>query len=173
MRRISEKSALKTLSRIRAEFAENIRASFEHRAKNCETCETKGACCLDEHFVNVRITRLEAAAIANEINELSPTKRMAVKARIENSVDRYDLRNEKNITKTYACPLFESGSGCLVHNTAKPLPCIAHACYEKKTDLPPEHLLHEREGRIFNLDQRTYCETAFPLPLPVALEKLI
>ncbi len=171
MRRLSERSAGKLLAAIRSEFAETIRTQFEHRAKSCETCETKGACCLDEHFVNVRITRLEAAAINTEIGKLTSIKQAAVRNRIENSIAKYDL-NDGDSDRTYACPLFELGIGCLVHNTAKPLPCIAHACYEKKADLPPEHLLLESEGRVFALNQRTYSDNQFPLPLPVALAKL-
>ncbi len=173
MRKISEKMALEKLTNIRDGFSKDIKIGFEHSSKSCETCETKGACCLDEHFVNVRITRLEAVAIANEIAKFSPIKRAAVKARIENAVEKYDLRNEKNIRRTYACPLFESDVGCFVHETAKPLPCIAHACYENKKDLPPEHLLQEQEGRVFNLNQRTYSEASFPMSLPVALEAVL
>jgi hypothetical protein len=169
MRKLSEKSAVKLLAGIRGEFAETIRNEFEHRAKSCETCETKGACCLDKHFVNVRITRLEASAINAEIDKLSVIKKAAVRERIESSIIKYALTD--GVDKTFACPLFESGTGCLVHNSAKPLPCIAHACYEKKSDLPPEHLLREAEGRVFTVNQRTYSGNTFPLPLPVALEK--
>lgn len=170
MRKISEKSALDRLAQIRDEFAATVRSCFEHRAKSCETCETKGACCLDEHFVNVRITRLEAVAITQEIGRLSPIKRAAIRTRIENAVERYDLKNENNVRGSYACPLFESAHGCLVHKAAKPLPCISHACYENENDLPPEHLLHEQEGRVERLNRKTYSEHPQLLPLPVALE---
>ncbi len=172
MRKISEKSALNRLAQIRNEFAANIRSGFEHRAKSCETCETKGACCLDEHFVNVRITRLEAVAIMQEVKKLSPIKRAAVRTRIENAVEKYDLRNEENLRRTYACPLFDTDIGCLVHAGAKPLPCIAHACYENEKDLPPGHILHEQEGRIERLNRQTYSERPQLFPLPVVLETL-
>ena len=70
MRFYSEKTALEHLAEVRRQFADQIRNGFEHAAKDCQTCETKGACCLDAHFVNVRITRLEAVAIVREIERL-------------------------------------------------------------------------------------------------------
>ncbi len=173
MKKLSEKAALDQLARIRSEFSETIRSGYEHRAKSCETCETKGACCLDAHFVNVRITRLEAAAIVRELDRLPAAKRTAVRERIIDAVERFGLDDGDDTDKTYACPLFEHGLGCLVHATAKPLPCIAHACYEQKEDLPPEHLLHEREGRIFDISRRTYSRASFPKSLPVALKDLL
>lgn len=73
----------------------------------------------------------------------------------------------------FACPLFERGVGCLVHEKAKPLACIAHACYEKQEDLPPESLLTEREGLIEKLNLRTYGSSKPWLPIPDALRKII
>ena len=173
MKRLSEKTGLEMLKRIRDEFTETVRREYEHRAKSCETCDTKGACCLDAHFVNVRITRLEAAAIARELRRMPVTKLAAARERIIETVERFGLDTGEDAEKTYACPLFEPGVGCLVHNTAKPLPCIAHACYERKEDLPPEHLLHEREGRIFEISRRTYSSSSFPKSLPAALKELL
>ena len=71
--------------------------------------------------------------------------------------------------KTYACPLFEKGVGCLVHNSAKPLPCIAHACYEREADLPPDELLTEREIKIAELNRKVYGRAEPPVPIPVAI----
>lgn len=173
MKKLSEKAALEMLKRIRDEFSEIIRGEFEHRARSCETCDTKGACCLDAHFVNVRITRLEASAIVREIGRFSAAKRTAVRERIIDAVEKFGLDSDENADKTYACPLFEHGVGCLVHDTAKPLPCIAHACYERKEDLPSEQHLHEREGRIFDISRRTYSPASFPKPLPAALKDLL
>lgn len=172
MKKLSEKAALEMLKRIRDEFSKTIRTEYEHRAKSCETCDTKGACCLDAHFVNVRITRLEAAAIVRELSRLPAAKRAAVHERITEAVDIFGLDGDGS-DKTYACPLFEHGTGCLVHNTAKPLPCIAHACYERKEDLPPGHILHERERRIFDISRRTYSRASFPKPLPAAVKDLL
>jgi hypothetical protein len=88
--------------------------------------------------------------------------------RIDNSIEKYGLNEERS--ETYACPLFEKGIGCLVHEVAKPLPCIAHACYERKEDLPPEDLLAEKETEIANLNERVYGELTL-LPLPVAVKQ--
>jgi|SRR5690606_13878819 len=174
MRKLSENAALEMLSRMRSEFTDIIRSEYEKNAEPCDTCETKGACCLDAHFVNVRITRLEAAAITRELRRLPVIERAAVRERIVDAVERFGLDDTDETTdKTYACPLFEHGAGCLVHDTAKPLPCIAHACYERKEDLPPEHLLSENECRVFELSRRTYTSASFPKPLPAALKDLL
>lgn len=173
MKVLSEKRALERLAMLRKSFAAHIRSEYEHAAKDCVTCETKGACCLDTHFVNVRITRLEAVAIMSEINSLPTEKREAVRERISDAVERFGLDDAaESVGRTYACPLFERQSGCLVHETAKPLPCIAHACYERKEDLPPESLLDELEIKVCDLSRRTYSSAAFTRSLPAALKKL-
>ena len=73
MKTISQTSALLHLTEIREDLREGV-TGYEHRAKSCITCDTPGACCLDEHFVNVRISRLEAVAIGNVIRGLPPEK---------------------------------------------------------------------------------------------------
>jgi hypothetical protein len=168
MKPLSETIALKKLQSIRSEFTDRIRNDFEHRAKSCATCETPGACCLDEHFVNVRITRLEAVGIRDRLNAFSPQHREAVYCRVEDSIKKYKL--DEGNSDTYACPLFEKGVGCLVHRDAKPLPCIAHACYDRKQDLPPDELLTEREIEIDRLNRAVYGSTTL-LPLPVAIKR--
>ena len=168
MKLLSESKALQVLAAIRGEFTEIVRREYEHRAKSCATCETPGACCLDAHFVNVRITRLEAVAIKHALDALPIALRENVFERIEAAIDEFSLEQSGNL-KSYSCPLFEKGIGCLVHKTAKPLPCIAHACYERKEDLPPDELLAEREIEIEGLNRRVYGKTVL-LPLPVAIK---
>ena len=65
--------------------------------------------------------------------------------------------------------LFEKGTGCLVHERGKPLPCIAHACYENKEDLPPGELVAEKEGLVEKLNELTYRKKTRWLPLPIAI----
>ena len=163
MKFVSEKVAIRRLGEIREAFRTKIAGDFEHRAKPCVTCETPGACCLDAHFVNVRISRLEAAAIRDSLLRLEPEFQSRVYARIENAADGLSER------ETYACPLFEKGTGCLVHNDAKPLPCIQHACYDRKEDLPPDELLAEAEELIDRLNRRVYGTATAIKPLPTAL----
>ena len=74
MKRPSEKQALARLQKVKDAYRETIAGGYEHRAKSCLTCETKGACCLDAHFVNVHITRLEAAAIRGVLDNLPAAK---------------------------------------------------------------------------------------------------
>jgi hypothetical protein len=172
MKPLSETKALSKLDEIRNEFRGVILRDYEQRAKSCAACETPGACCLDEHFVNVRITRLEAVAIDERLNVWVEDERSKVLSRVEKSIEKFSLdRGERS--KTYACPLFEKGVGCLVHDTAKPLPCIAHACYERKEDLPPDGLLTEREMEVEKLNRRVYGTTTFlPIPLAVRVTRL-
>ena len=91
--------------------------------------------------------------------------------RIDEAISKYDLSSEGDtFSKTYACPLFEKGTGCLVHHEGKPLPCIAHACYENKNDLPPDELTAEQEGLVGKLNELTYRKPANWLPLPLAIK---
>ena len=169
---VSETTALEKLHELQNEFARTIRDKFEHRAEDCRTCATPGGCCLDAHFVNVRITRLEAVAICRVIDQLPDQKRNKVYERVDNAIATYRLSTAGNAERSFfACPLFEKGTGCLVHDKAKPLPCIAHACYEKQEDLPPDRLLIEQEGRVAKLNEVTYRKTAISIPLPLAIRK--
>lgn len=170
MKLISETRALEKLARIRNDFASRVRNDHEHRAKSCAVCETPGACCMDEHFVNVRISRLEAVAIRAEIRTFSRDRQAELEARIAIAADKFRLREDPDAT--YACPLFQKGTGCAVHSTAKPLPCIAHACYENEKDLPPDELLAEQEGLIDTLNRRTYGNANCLKPLPLAIVSL-
>jgi hypothetical protein len=171
MKPISETRALEILGKIKADLKFEI-SNYERRAKNCATCETPGACCLDAHFVNVHISRLEAMAIRNALAELPPEARNRVEKRIDESIARYELTADGDtFAKTYACPLFEKGTGCLVHNTAKPAACITHACYETRADLPPEELQVGAEQRIDALNTRTYGRSQPWLPLPLAIKQ--
>jgi hypothetical protein len=169
MKFVSETAGIAKLEQIRQEFAEEVLELYEHRAKPCSLCETPGACCLDEHFVNVRVTRLEGRAIGRRLAELPAILREKVLLRAEEAIERHRLDEKTDPTTTYACPLFEKGIGCLVHDAAKPLPCIAHACYEREEDLPPDELLTEREIRIAELNRRVYGRTEAPLPIPLVI----
>ncbi len=174
MKLISETKAIEKLSRIRDKFAGEVRSKYEHAALPCSLCDDPGKCCRDEHFVNVRITRLEAAAIESAIREFGPERYDELSKRISNAVLKYDLDDDRNgASKNYACPLFQTGVGCLVHQTAKPLPCIAHACYERKEDLPPDDLLAEREIEIEKLNRMVYGKCLPPEPIPLALKRLM
>lgn len=173
MKTLTEKDALEKLQRLKDVFREFIRKNHETKAKDCLTCETRGACCLDAHFVNVHITRLEALAIGETLKSLDRKKSHEVFRRNRETVKRYGLSSDGDtFSKTYACPLFEKETGCLVHKKGKPAPCIQHACYENKADLPPEKLLTETEKRIERLNSRTYGNAWNWLPLPVWLKRV-
>jgi len=174
MKLLSEQKALERLAKIKADFKTEIASTYEHRAKSCLTCETQGACCLDAHFVNVHISRLEAVAITGAIQDLPKEEQETIYARIEAAIETYDLNSgttsgEDNFSRTYACPMFEKGVGCTIHNIGKPVPCITHACYENANDLPPDELQHRQESIIDDLNLRTYGKPQLDLPLPVAL----
>jgi hypothetical protein len=155
---ISEQKGIEKLSAIREEFRDEITERFELRATPCSTCNTP--CCVDEHFVNVRISRLEAAAIRKAVTTLSTDVREAISER---------LSNIDPASEFYSCPLYQRGVGCLVHKTAKPLPCIAHACYERKEDLPPDELLSEREIEMDALNRQVYGRSQPQTPIHAAL----
>ena len=171
MKLLSETTALEKLHELKSDFARRIRSGYEHRAKSCSTCETPGACCLDAHFVNVHITKLEAKAIRNVIDVLPEGRRAEIATRIEETISKYDLNEADSFSRTYACPLFEKGIGCLVHERGKPIPCITHACYENREDLPPDSLLIEAEERVDELNEGVYRRPTSWLPLPIAIKK--
>ncbi|NOT47933.1 MAG: hypothetical protein HOP17_09335 [Acidobacteria bacterium] len=172
MRFISETAGIEKLADIRSEFTSEIRGSYEHKARPCSACDSPGICCRDAHFVNVRITRLEAAGIDSVLKSLGPGRRNSVHARVDQTIATYRLTDDDGgEPKTYACPLFESGTGCLVHETAKPLPCIAHACYDDPGDLPPDELLVERETEIFKLNRLVYGKDIACSPIPLAIAR--
>lgn len=170
MKTLSEKQALAKLRNLKNDFRAFVKQNYEHRAKDCGTCETKGACCLDAHFVNVHITKLEAVLIREELQKLSAEKQKEINRRIAETIEKYQLTDKGDtFAKTFACPLFEQNVGCLIHEV-KPIPCIAHACYERAEDLPPNELQTETEEKIERLNNQTYKKFAQWLPLPIFLK---
>lgn len=170
MKTVSEKQALVKLRQLKTDFQNHIRENYEFKAKNCLTCETKGECCTDAHFVNVHITRLEAVAIQIELRKLPFEKQVEIEARIKNAIEKYDLKSSGDtFAQTFACPLFEKEIGCTIHFAGKPAPCMHHACYENKADLPPDELQTEIESEIEKLNKQTYKQLPKWLPLPVFL----
>ena len=172
MKILSETKALDRLNNLKTSFQTHIRENYEHRAKSCLTCETKGVCCTDAHFVNVHITRLDAAAIEKTLSKFSDQKQREIYERAEKTVEEYDLKpSGDTFGQTYACPLFEKQVGCLVHVEGKPAACIQHACYEDRKDLPPEELQTEIEREIEKLNAQTYRKNWLWLPIPLWILK--
>lgn len=169
MKMLAETKALEKLKSLKTAYKKRISNDYGHRAKSCLTCETKGLCCLDEHFVNVHITKLEAVLIKKELQNFPAEKQTEIYERVENTIEKYDLKSEgETFKKTFACPLFEKEIGCLIHEV-KPVPCIQHACYDRREDLPPDELQTETEEKIERLNEQTYKKKARWLPLPVYL----
>ncbi len=168
-----EARALASLQRVKTSYQSFIKLTYEHAAEDCRTCPTKGACCTDAHFVNVHITRLEAMHIRETLARtprLTLEQQRAVYARAREAVARYNLTTAGDtFAQTFACPLFEPRVGCLVHQRAKPAPCIQHACYENWEDLPPLNLQTRAEHRIEQLNTTVYGAAWAWLPTPVWL----
>lgn len=172
MKILSETKALERLKDLKTNFQTHIRENYEQKAKDCVTCETKGVCCTDAHFVNVHITRLEATAIERTLSELGEEKRREIYERAEKTVKKYDLKSSGDtFAQTYACPLFEQKIGCLVHEEGKPAACIQHACYENKEDLPPDELQTVIETEIEKLNAAVYRKNWSWLPIPLWILK--
>ncbi|HEX7312848.1 MAG TPA: hypothetical protein VF297_02950 [Pyrinomonadaceae bacterium] len=173
MRRLSEAEAVARLKRGKVRFQTHVKLNYEHRALSCRACPTPGACCTDAHFVNVHITRLEAVAIRDTLARtprMNEDERRAVYVRAHEAVGRYGLTpNGDTLAQTFSCPLFAKGVGCLVHQRAKPAPCVQHACYENWADVPPLDAQWREEGRIERLNTEAYGAAWEWLPLPVWL----
>lgn len=173
MKVLAENKALEKVLEIKRRHRDAVTTGYEHKAKECRTCETKGACCLDVHFVNVRVSRLEALLMTEELRKLPAEDLRRVGKRIEEAIERFSLeRDGENEARTYACPLFEPSVGCLVHEV-KPVPCVQHACYERESDLPPETLREEAEMEIDGVARRTYGKSLPLLSIPVAIDELL
>jgi hypothetical protein len=171
MRYLSETKALQALKSVRNKLRSDVTV-YECRAKSCMACDTPGACCVDEHFVNVHISKLEAVAITRSLKELPGGRLARVRERIDRAIEKYGLTpTGDTFVRTFACPLFEKGVGCLVHLGGKPVPCIVHACYDRREDLPPDELQTAAETKIGDLNERTYGRRLPVLPLPVALRQ--
>jgi len=174
MKTVNQNKGLERLGEIRETFRKQIETDYEPAAKNCLTCEVQGSCCTDAHFVNVHISRLEAVAISRVIEDLDEELREKVIRRNEEAVGSLATDDGSiDFEKSYSCPLFEPGIGCLVHKTAKPLPCINHACYENESDLPPSEILTESELRITRLNDRVYRKGWNWLPIPQWLQRVL
>jgi hypothetical protein len=168
---VSETQALVRLGEIKADLKSEI-SNFESRAESCQTCETPGACCIDAHFVNVHISRLEAVAIVKVLNKLPSDIQSRITHRVDETIAEYALTPEGDtFSQKFACPLFEKGVGCLVHSTAKPAACITHACYEREGDLPPDDLQTAAERQIDELNTRVYARPQQWLPIPLAIKR--
>ena len=168
-----EQTALAQLQRVKSSYQTFIKLNHEHAADDCRTCPTQGVCCTDAHFVNVNITRLEAVAIRETLSRtprLTDEQRHAVYRRAGEAVEKYNLKTSGDTFKqTYACPLYEPKIGCLVHQRAKPAPCIQHACYENWEDLPPVNLQTRTEHRVEQLNNEVYGSAWAWLPTPLWL----
>ena len=173
MKTLTETKALRDLQKLKSDYQNFIKDRYEPNAQSCETCPTKGACCLDAHFVNVHITKLEAVAIGQTLAKLNEEKQGKIYHGIAEIVDKYDLKGAgDSFAKTYACPLYEKNVGCSVHFEGKPAPCISHACYEIETDLPPDFLQTEIENQIERLNNRVYGKRWNYLSIPVWLDSI-
>jgi hypothetical protein len=94
-----------------------------------------------------------------------------VKRRVTDAIEKYELTAQSD--RTYACPLYDPSAGCLVHDSAKPLPCIHHACYERREDLPPDGLLDDAELAVERLNRKVFGKSTALLPLPIAIQKVL
>jgi Fe-S-cluster containining protein len=168
MRFVSETTGMKQLALARESLRKAV-STYEINAKDCGTCETRGVCCTDVHFVNVRITRLETKAIASVVKTLTEETRLNVLRNISLSAETLnDIGSPDFEMQFYSCPLFDKAVGCTVHEV-KPGACIHHACYENRTDLPPTEVLKEYEREVLDLNKRVYGRDSMPLPIPIAL----
>ncbi|MEW6734925.1 MAG: hypothetical protein AB1489_26785 [Acidobacteriota bacterium] len=176
MRDLEEAKALVQLRRSKQRFAQYIQDNYAYKAVDCRTCTT--ICCIDDHFVNINITRLEARAIWQTLSNsprISAEKFNEIIKRARQLVEKYRLTTQgETFRQTYSCPLYESGIGCLVHWKAKPAPCIQHGCYENWQDLPDTAEFARVERRIEQINEQVYRnkqETDYAT-IPVWLSRL-
>lgn len=167
----SRTNGLVALTRVRDELRSAV-ARFEENAASCETCTTRGECCRDEHFVNVRVTAIEAEAIRSAVVALPTKLRDEVYARAEVAANALSTAaNAGDDRQTYSCPLYDAELQCLVHTKAKPAACIVHACYESADDLPPDDLLETAERAAIEISRSVYGKDIAAVAIPFAIEQ--
>jgi hypothetical protein len=173
MKTLTEPQALARLQRGKIAYQSHVKTTYERAARPCAECATPGVCCTDAHFVNVHITRLEAVAIRETLRRtprLDEAARRGVYERARAAVAHYGLSAAGDtFARTYSCPLFAPGAGCLVHARAKPAPCVQHACYDDWRDVPPVELQWRAESRVERLNDQVYGAAWAWLPTPVWL----
>src|SRR4051812_17806866 len=91
IRPISETAALVKLTRLTDQLRSEVFRGYEHKAQSCSTCATPGACCLDAHFVNVHLSRLESVRIGRALRRLTTDRRERVRQRVDEAIARYRL----------------------------------------------------------------------------------
>lgn len=170
---LKESQALVKLREIKQAFARYIGRTFGHLAADCSVCQTP--CCADAQFVNVNITRLEARAMLQTLRaspKHGPSKVEHVLQRARQAIQQYQLSETGDtFEKTYACPLYEKGIGCLAHWKAKPAPCIQHGCYERWQDIPETVTLYRVERHVRKLNEQVYQGPSEFMTIPVWLVK--
>jgi Fe-S-cluster containining protein len=169
MKFLSETAGLRIIEEARRDLRIAV-SPHEVMAKDCQTCETRGLCCTDAHFVNVRISPLETKAIINHIEGLSDRLKTRIRMRLNESLESLEEELEAE-SVFYSCPLFDREVGCSVHEV-KPGACIHHACYENKSDLPPAMILDEYEEAVGLANKRVYGKHLVSLPIPIAIREL-
>jgi hypothetical protein len=171
MKFLPETTGIELLARARIALRSSVSVN-EVKAKDCGACETRGSCCTDIHFVNVRITKLEAKVMTTWVSTL-PTKirNQVVNRVVETARELMRGGNSDRETEFYSCPLFHEDLGCIVHDV-KPGACIHHACYERKEDLPPAGFLEEYEEEIVALNRRVYGKEVVAQSIPIALSRV-
>ena len=118
-------------------------------------------------FLEIRLTDLALsgesyAEVKGEtiyVDGAIPGERVRVRIldRAARTVESLELESAiDTFATTYACPLFEPGTGCLVHSEAKPAPCIHHGCYEAPEHLPDEASRIEVERTVAELNREVY-----------------
>jgi Fe-S-cluster containining protein len=168
MKFLSETSGLRIIEEARRDLRIAV-STHEVMAKDCQTCETRGLCCTDTHFVNVRISPLETKAIINHIEGLSDRLKTRIRMRLAESLENFEEQTPTDAESVfYSCPLFDKDVGCSVHEV-KPGACIHHACYENKSDLPPAMILDEYEEVVELANKRVYGKDQTSVPIPLAI----
>lgn len=171
MKFLSETSGVDIINEARRLLRDAV-SVYEQEAKDCQTCETRGLCCTDAHFVNVRISPLETKAIINHIEGLSDRLKTRIRMRLNESIESLEEEMKPEAESVfYSCPLFDREVGCSVHEV-KPGACIHHACYENKSDLPPAMILDEYEEVVELANKRVYGKHRVSLPIPIAIREL-
>ena len=160
--------ALEALARVKAAFV----GKSDTAATNVRSCAGCDARCCKVGLNSMRVHRIEAEALKRRIEQedlraMIPT----IVAKAKSEVRERGL--EANSDATYTCPLLSDEGHCLVHGPAQPAGCLT---FSPVDDGGCDHDLGffgKHVKGISKAEKKAYGRESEPLPIPVALLRIL
>ncbi len=161
-------AALARLAEVKAPLLE----ASDRAARELRSCAGCDAHCCRAGCNSMRVSRLEALALARRLSE--PDLAPRVPEILRRAREEIRLRGLcADSDATYDCPLLSGEGRCLVHGPAQPSGCLT---FRPVPDGGCDHdlrLFHRHYGKVERLDRRVFGRRSRPLPIPLALVNVL